>query len=77
MWHLPYRGRSVVVGGRAPIARGRGVPTAAGPLPPEQSTAVSLLDRLLHHAIVVATEGEEFRMKGARAKGGPKKPKIT
>ncbi len=44
---------------------------------PEHSTAVSLLDRLLHHAVVVATEGESFRMKEARAKGGPKKPKTT
>jgi DNA replication protein DnaC len=37
---------------------------------PEHTTAVSLLDRLLHHAVVVATEGESFRMKEARAKGG-------
>lgn len=41
---------------------------------PEHTTAVSLLDRLLHHAIVVATEGESFRMKQARTKGGPTKP---
>lgn len=37
---------------------------------PEHTTAVSLLDRLLHHAVVVVTEGESFRMKEARAKGG-------
>lgn len=36
---------------------------------PEQATAASLLDRLLHHAVVV-TEGESFRMKEARTKGG-------
>jgi DNA replication protein DnaC len=36
---------------------------------PEHTTAVSLLDRLLHHAIVVVTEGESFRMRQARAKG--------
>ena len=36
---------------------------------PEHTTAVSLLDRLLHHATVVATQGESFRMKQARAKG--------
>ena len=41
---------------------------------PEHTTAVSLLDRLLHHAVVVATEGESFRMKQARTKGGPTKP---
>ena len=37
---------------------------------PEQTTAVSLLDRLLHHATVVATDGESFRMKQARQRGG-------
>jgi hypothetical protein len=36
---------------------------------PEYTAAVSLLDRLLHHAVVV-TEGESFRMRQARAKGG-------
>ncbi len=36
---------------------------------PEHTTAVSLLDRLLHHAVVVTTEGESFRMKQARTKG--------
>jgi len=41
---------------------------------PEHSTAVSLLDRLLHHAVVVVTEGESFRMKEARSRGGRPKP---
>ena len=41
---------------------------------PEHTTAVSLLDRLLHHSVVVVTEGESFRMKEARAKGGRSKP---
>jgi len=41
---------------------------------PEHTTAVSLLDRLLHHAVVVVTEGESFRMKEARSKGGRPKP---
>ena len=36
----------------------------------EQTTAVSLLDRLLHHASVVATEGESYRMKQAKQRGG-------
>lgn len=44
---------------------------------PEHTTAVSLLDRLLHHAVIVATEGESFRMKQARANGGPTKPATT
>lgn len=37
---------------------------------PEHSTAVSLLDRLLHHATVIVTSGESFRMREARQKGG-------
>jgi len=37
---------------------------------PEHTTAVSLLDRLLHHATIVVTAGESFRMKEARTKGG-------
>ena len=37
---------------------------------PEHTTAVSLLDRLLHHSIVVVTEGESFRMREARRRGG-------
>jgi DNA replication protein DnaC len=41
---------------------------------PEHTTAVSLLDRLLHHSIVVVTEGESFRMREARQKGGGPRP---
>src|SRR5580692_8449540 len=37
---------------------------------PEHTTAVSLLDRLLHHAVVAVTEGESFRMRQARNKSG-------
>src|SRR6266571_3315409 len=37
---------------------------------PEHTTAVSMLDRLLHHAVVVVTEGESFRMREARSRGG-------
>ena len=37
---------------------------------PEHTTAVSLLDRLLHHATVVLTEGESYRMREARQRGG-------
>ena len=33
---------------------------------PVQTTAVSLLDRLLHHAVVVVTSGDSWRMKEAR-----------
>ena len=42
---------------------------------PEHSTAVSLLDRLLHHSVLVATSGESFRLKEARQRGGA--PKLT
>ncbi len=37
---------------------------------PEHTTTVSMLDRLLHHAVVVVTEGESFRMREARSRGG-------
>ena len=37
---------------------------------PEHTTAVSLLDRLLHHAHVVITDGDSYRMRQARARGG-------
>jgi DNA replication protein DnaC len=36
---------------------------------PEHTTAVSLLDRLLHHANVVVTEGDSYRMREAKTKG--------
>jgi DNA replication protein DnaC len=37
---------------------------------PEHTTAVSLLDRLLHHCHVVVTDGDSYRMKQARARTG-------
>jgi DNA replication protein DnaC len=37
---------------------------------PEHSTAVALLDRLLHHSITLVTSGDSFRMKEARTRGG-------
>jgi DNA replication protein DnaC len=36
---------------------------------PEHTTAVSLLDRLLHHANVVVTEGDSYRMRETKTKG--------
>ena len=39
---------------------------------PEHTTAVSMLDRLLHHCNVIVTDGDSYRMKQARAKGGTK-----
>jgi DNA replication protein DnaC len=37
---------------------------------PEHTTATALLDRLLHHANVVVTSGESYRMKEAKQRGG-------
>jgi IstB-like ATP binding protein len=37
---------------------------------PNETTAVSLLDRLLHHSIVVVTDGASFRMREPHKKGG-------
>lgn len=41
---------------------------------PEHTTAGSMLDRLLHHAHVVVTQGDSYRMKEARARGGTPRP---
>lgn len=43
---------------------------------PEHTTAVSLLDRLLHHATIVVTEGDSFRMRDAKQRGGTRLPKY-
>jgi len=40
---------------------------------PEHTTAGSMLDRLLHHAHVVVTQGDSYRMREARARGGPRR----
>jgi len=42
------------------------VPVQWGRFLPEHTTAVSILDRLLHHATVVVTDGESYRMRDAR-----------
>ena len=44
---------------------------------PEHTTAVSLLNRLLHHAIIVATQGESYRMKQAHTRGTHTKTTTT
>lgn len=50
---------------------------------PVPSTAAALLDRLLHHAIVVVTSGESWRLKEARSRAplrtptGPASPTTT
>ena len=40
---------------------------------PEHTTAGSMLDRLLHHAHVVVTQGDSYRMREARARAGPRR----
>jgi DNA replication protein DnaC len=37
---------------------------------PEHTTAVSMLDRLLHHCHTLVTDGDSYRMKQARSTGG-------
>ena len=37
---------------------------------PEHTTAVSLLDRLLHHATTVVTSGQSYRMREAKTRTG-------
>jgi len=41
---------------------------------PEHTTAVSLLDRLLHHCHTVITDGESYRMREARSRGRSRPP---
>jgi hypothetical protein len=36
---------------------------------PVPTAVTALLDRLLHHAVVVVTEGDSFRLREARARG--------
>jgi DNA replication protein DnaC len=63
-----YERRSLGIGSHWPFE-------SWGRFLPEHTTAVSLLDRLLHHCSVVITDGDSFRMKQARARtGGHPKP---
>mgnify|MGYP001558111186 CR=1 FL=1 len=39
---------------------------------PDTVTATSLIDRLVHHATVVVTSGESFRMREARGRSAPR-----
>jgi DNA replication protein DnaC len=64
-----YERRAVGIGSHWPFEQW-------GRFLPEHTTAVSLLDRLLHHSIVVVTEGESFRMRQARSQGGTRMNKT-
>jgi DNA replication protein DnaC len=39
---------------------------------PDHTTAVSMLDRLLHHCHLVITDADSYRMRQARNRGGTK-----
>ena len=54
-----YESRSLAIASHWPFDRW-------GHFLPEHTTAVSILDRLLHHATVVITHGESRRMQDAR-----------
>jgi DNA replication protein DnaC len=58
-----YERRSLGIGSHWPFE-------SWGRFLPEHTTAVSMLDRLLHHCHTVVTNGDSYRMKQARAKGG-------
>jgi hypothetical protein len=36
---------------------------------PEPTTATSMIDRFLHHSVVMIAEGESFRLHEARSRG--------
>ena len=61
-----YERRSLGIGAHWPFE-------SWGRFLPEHTTAVSLLDRLLHHCHTVVTDGDSYRMKQARARGGATK----
>jgi len=58
-----YERRSLGIGSHWPFE-------SWGHFLPEHTTAVSMLDRLLHHCHTVVTDGDSYRMKQARANGG-------
>src|ERR1044072_1584635 len=57
-----YERRSLAIGSHWPFEQW-------GRFLPEHTTAVSLLDRLLHHCHVVVTDGESYRMREAKTRG--------
>jgi DNA replication protein DnaC len=64
-----YERRALGVGSHHPFE-------AWGRFLPEHTTAVSLLDRLLHHCHTVITDGESYRMREARSPGRSR-PRTT
>ncbi len=64
-----YERRSLGIGSHWPFE-------SWGRFLPEHTTAVSLLDRLLHHCHTVVTDGESYRMREARSRGGSRPTKT-
>jgi DNA replication protein DnaC len=64
-----YERRALGIGSHSPFE-------SWGRFLPDHITAVSMLDRLLHHCHIVVTDGESYRMREARNRGGthPKTP---
>src|SRR3954451_19064278 len=60
-----YERRSLGIGSHWPFE-------SWGRFLPEHTTAVSMLDRLLHHCHTVVTDGDSYRMKQARSTRGPR-----
>ena len=58
-----YERRSLGIGSHWPFE-------SWGRFLPEHTTAVSMLDRLLHHATTVVTSGQSYRMREARTRTG-------
>lgn len=62
-----YERRSLAIGSHWPFEEW-------GRFLPERTTAVSILDRLLHHATIVITDGQSYRMKDAHHRKERPKP---
>jgi DNA replication protein DnaC len=62
---VAYERRSLGIGSHWPFE-------AWGRFLPEHTTAVSMLDRLLHHCHVAITDGDSHRMNKPEPKGGTK-----
>ena len=58
-----YERRALGIGSHWPFE-------AWGRFLPEHTTAVSMLDRLLHHCHVIITDGDSYRMRQAKTNGG-------
>ena len=64
--------------GRRSLGVGSHVPfEALGRFLPEHNNDAYLPDRLVHHAVVVVTEGDSYRMREAKTRGGGRRPRTS